>query len=60
MENKCFAILVSGIVQGVGFRPFVYKLALELGLNGWVRNSPAGVEAWIEGSAAACEAFLAC
>ena len=60
MENKCFVLLISGIVQGVGFRPYVYKLALELGLNGWVRNSPAGVEVWIEGSAAACEAFLAC
>ena len=32
-------IVVRGAVQGVGFRPFVYRLANELGLTGWVRNS---------------------
>ena len=35
---------VSGIVQGVGFRPFVWRLAQRLGLNGWVRNDAQGVE----------------
>ncbi|MFH9722254.1 carbamoyltransferase HypF [Streptomyces sp. NPDC017254] len=34
---------VTGVVQGVGYRPFVYKLAHELGLSGWVRNDPEGV-----------------
>ncbi|MFC4892225.1 carbamoyltransferase HypF [Pseudofrancisella aestuarii] len=37
-------ILVNGIVQGVGFRPFIYALAKERGLNGSVQNTPNGVE----------------
>ena len=41
--------LINGIVQGVGFRPFVYRTALENGLTGWVRNTPAGVEIEIQG-----------
>lgn len=50
-------ISVSGIVQGVGFRPFVYRLALELSLSGWVRNTPSGVEIELEGDAGALELF---
>lgn len=42
---------IAGIVQGVGFRPFVFRLAAELGLTGWVRNSPAGVELELQGRA---------
>jgi acylphosphatase len=34
--------IVHGIVQGVGYRYFVYRVALELGLAGWVRNNPLG------------------
>ena len=40
----CQRIRVSGIVQGVGFRPTVWRLAKELGLTGWVRADPRGVE----------------
>lgn len=42
-------IRVSGVVQGVGFRPFVWRLAHEQGLNGWVRNDAQGVEIHLEG-----------
>ena len=52
-------LLVSGIVQGVGFRPFVYRLARRHNLAGLVRNSPAGVEVEIEGPAPALAAFAA-
>lgn len=42
-------ILVKGIVQGVGFRPFVYKIAIDNKLKGWVKNSCGGVYIDIEG-----------
>ena len=48
---------VSGIVQGVGFRPYVWHLARELKLAGWVRNDAAGVEILLEGAADKIEAF---
>ncbi|MGA2320106.1 MAG: carbamoyltransferase HypF [Solirubrobacteraceae bacterium] len=50
---------VEGTVQGVGFRPFVYRLAGELALGGWVRNDERGVELEVEGEQQAVEAFLA-
>lgn len=50
MRIKALAIYINGIVQGVGFRPFVFKLAEELGINGWVNNSSHGVTIHAEGS----------
>jgi len=50
-------IKVEGIVQGVGFRPFVYTLAVRHGLAGWVRNTAGSVEIEIEGPAEALDAF---
>ena len=49
-------IEVRGIVQGVGFRPFVYRLAPELALAGWVNNDGAGVTIEVEGDAARIDA----
>jgi hydrogenase maturation protein HypF len=51
-------VRVSGTVQGVGFRPFVFRLAEELALAGWVRNDERGVEVEIEGEREAVAAFL--
>jgi hydrogenase maturation protein HypF len=50
-------LLAGGVVQGVGFRPFVYGLAQRFGLTGWVRNTSAGVEIHIEGAAITVAAF---
>ena len=52
-------IEVAGIVQGVGFRPFVYRLANECGLTGCIANTPAGVSIEVQGEAEAVEKFLA-
>ena len=52
------SIHVRGIVQGVGFRPFVYNLATSLGLAGYVFNSSAGVMIEVEGSEPAVGSFL--
>jgi hydrogenase maturation protein HypF len=49
---------VHGIVQGVGFRPFVHRLALAHGLAGWVLNAGHGVEVVVEGPEPAVQAFL--
>ena len=49
---------VRGIVQGVGFRPFVHRLVKRHGLVGWVRNSPQGAELELEGEAGELSAFL--
>lgn len=42
-------LVIHGAVQGVGFRPFVFRLAGQLGLAGWVNNSPQGVQVEVEG-----------
>jgi hydrogenase maturation protein HypF len=51
-------LAVRGAVQGVGFRPFVHRLAAGLGLAGWVNNSPQGVFIEAEGPRVELEKFL--
>ena len=43
-------ITLRGAVQGVGFRPFVYRVATEMSLNGWVLNSSSGLVVEVEGT----------
>ena len=50
-------IVIQGAVQGVGFRPFVFRLAKELGLRGWVNNSAQGVFLEVEGTRGRLEGF---
>lgn len=56
----CASVLlhVTGVVQGVGFRPFVHRLATRHGLAGWVRNESGNVAIALEGEAVEIDAFL--
>jgi hydrogenase maturation protein HypF len=51
-------VSVRGVVQGVGFRPFIYRLATQMGFNGWVKNSPEGVLIEVEGPPDQLDQFL--
>jgi len=51
------AFRIEGVVQGVGFRPFVYRLAETYGLVGWVRNDPNGVDVEVQGPTGALDEF---
>ena len=57
-SHQRLSVVVRGAVQGVGFRPFVHRLATELGLNGCVRNSPQGVFLDVEGGREKLDEFL--
>ena len=52
-------IHIQGVVQGVGFRPFVFSLAEASSLAGWVRNTSAGVEIEVDGTPNALDTFVA-
>jgi len=58
MSLKGARIHITGIVQGVGFRPFVYGLAKRYELNGWVRNTSAGVDIEVDGEEDVLDAFV--
>ena len=61
-QRKCVTeaahIRVTGVVQGVGFRPFVWRLARELNIVGWVRNDAQGVDLHAEGNTRALAELL--
>src|SRR5277367_1928337 len=57
MASAC-SIRVRGVVQGVGFRPFVYRLARANTLAGWVLNGEEGVEIYLEGAEPGLNAFV--
>jgi acylphosphatase len=59
-KNLVRRVIVEGFVQGVGYRDFVRRVALRLGVSGWVRNRADGsVEALVVGAPAHIEALLA-
>ena len=55
---KQVKFLVKGIVQGVGFRPFCARMAQQMSLNGYVKNTSSGVELLIEGNEASIDEFI--
>jgi len=59
-RGKCrrLLIIIRGLVQGVGFRPFVFRLANDLGLHGWVCNSSSGVSIELEGAMSVIAKFM--
>ncbi len=57
MPVKALSLHITGIVQGVGFRPFVYNLAVACGLTGWVLNASDGVHCVVEGPPSTVDAF---
>ena len=58
-SQETWRLSVHGVVQGVGFRPFVHRLANRLRLGGWVRNEAATVEIVLTGTGASLGAFVA-
>lgn len=57
-EMSGVRIHINGVVQGVGFRPFVYGLAKKFDLTGWVRNTSAGVDIELDGTRDVLESFI--
>ncbi|MGL5691134.1 MAG: acylphosphatase, partial [Bacteroidales bacterium] len=58
MNLKQYEIEIRGLVQGVGFRPYVYKLATEMNLKGYVNNDSRGVNVFLEASVSDKDKFL--
>jgi hydrogenase maturation protein HypF len=58
MDREGLAVRVTGVVQGVGFRPFVHRLAARHHLDGWVLNAAGDVQIEVEGSPGALQEFL--
>jgi hydrogenase maturation protein HypF len=57
-KTRRLKVIIHGAVQGVGFRPFVYRLATEMKLNGWVSNTSQGVFIEVEGEQSSLQTFI--
>ena len=57
-DRKGLKVSIRGVVQGVGFRPFIYTLASRHNLTGWVRNTSSGVEIEVNGPQIEVEGFV--
>lgn len=57
--EKSILITITGLVQGVGFRPFIYRLARKYNVTGWVRNTNKNVQIKIQGDSGNIDRFLA-
>lgn len=59
MSRKAAIVRITGVVQGVGFRPFIYRVAVKLGVTGYVKNlGGSEVEVWVEGPDGLIEKFF--
>ncbi|ALO14919.1 Carbamoyltransferase HypF [Salinivirga cyanobacteriivorans] len=56
--SPTYRVIIKGLVQGVGFRPFVYRIAKKYNISGWVRNTPQGVEIEMQGAEYAIKLFM--
>jgi len=57
-KHSTFLIQVKGLVQGVGFRPFIYRIAHELDVKGWVENRNDGVIIKVNGNKTIIDQFI--
>ena len=57
-SERSILITVRGLIQGVGFRPFIYRLATKTSLSGWVRNTNENVQVRVEGNRIHIDRFL--
>ncbi|MFC2111984.1 acylphosphatase, partial [Bacteroidota bacterium] len=55
---KTILATIYGLVQGVGFRPFIFRLANEMGLKGWVNNTNENVQVCVNADSQMLESFL--
>jgi len=56
--KKTYLIIVVGLIQGVGFRPFIYRLAIDFGLKGWVNNTNENLQVMVSTDADTLKAFI--
>jgi hydrogenase maturation protein HypF len=59
LEARAVRLRITGVVQGVGFRPFVHRLAMRYRLAGWIRNASGDVQVAVEGESGDLDGFLA-